>query len=283
MTTPANHFYWDKLVNRQVAVWEAREQQRQLHPERMESPGEYAYITISRAYGALGYKIADAIGSVLNWIVYSRELVEYICDTANIRQRVAETFDERKLNKVESWIANIVDPSSLAFDDYYRHLVRVIVTVAEHGHCVIVGRGANYILPPEHGLRVRITAPMDFRVRMIATRQNLSDKEARKLIQKKDHERAAFVKQHFRVDVRDTDGYDLVLNVANFSIEQAFHIIIQSLQTKLNIETPGLATEPTLPRLSSLDDAQDPPDEEPSPETETKTETETESEIENVL
>jgi cytidylate kinase len=243
MTTPANHFYWDKLVNRQVAVWEAREHQRQLHPERMNSPCEFAYITISRAYGAMGYKIAETIGSYLNWSVYSRELVEYIAETANVRQRVAESFDERIRNKVESWITTMVDPSSMAHDDYYNHLVRVIVSVAEHGHCVIVGRGANYVLPPDHGLRIRLTAPLDFRVHMIAERQKISEKEAKKLVQRKDYERAAFVKQYFHVDIRDTDGYDMVINIANFSIEQAVQMICHGLRVRLNVGMPCPGSE----------------------------------------
>ena len=39
----------------------------------------------------------------------------------------------------------------------------LVMTIGEHGHAIIVGRGAARILPPEGGLSVRIVSPFERR------------------------------------------------------------------------------------------------------------------------
>jgi cytidylate kinase len=43
----------------------------------------------------------------------------------------------------------------------------VINTIAEHGRAVIVGRGANLILPPEKRFSIRVIADRDLRIRNV--------------------------------------------------------------------------------------------------------------------
>jgi cytidylate kinase len=108
--------------------------------------------------------------------------------------------------------------------EYLGHLTQVIGTLAEHGNCIIIGRGANYLLPHRGVLKVRIIAPIKMRVRIIMKKENSEEDAKRKLIMV-DSERKAFTRQYFNTDIDDPVDYDLVINTGYLSIEKAAKII----------------------------------------------------------
>jgi cytidylate kinase len=108
--------------------------------------------------------------------------------------------------------------------EYLGHLTQVIGTLAEHGNCIIIGRGANYLLPHRGVLKVRIIAPIKMRVRIIMKKENSEEDAKRKLIMV-DSERKAFTRQYFNTDIDDPIDYDLVINTGYLSIEKAAKII----------------------------------------------------------
>ena len=57
---------------------------------------------------------------------------------------------------------------------YVRHLIETLLTLAMHGKCIIVGRGANVVVPSETVLRVRLIAPLGERIATVCERRNLS-------------------------------------------------------------------------------------------------------------
>jgi cytidylate kinase len=62
----------------------------------------------------------------------------------------------------------------LDFDYFHRDIVEGIAKSA-----VIVGRGANFILPPEERISIRVIAPLDKRVRNVADWHNTSLEKTR--------------------------------------------------------------------------------------------------------
>ena len=69
---------------------------------------------------------------------------------------------------LSDWISALLGDQQLWPYEYLHHLSRVIGTIAAHGHAVIVGRGASFILPPEISLRLLVVSPLDERIKNVA-------------------------------------------------------------------------------------------------------------------
>jgi cytidylate kinase len=95
---------------------------------------------------------------------------------------------------------------------------------------VIVGRGANYILPASTTLRVRLVALWEDRVRVMTAQLGLSEHDAATWVERTERQRVKFVKHYFGKDVADPRAYDLVLNMSRLSTEEGAEIIIQLLR-----------------------------------------------------
>jgi cytidylate kinase len=187
-------------------------------------------VAISRQAGANGSAVAAAVGRRLGWPVYDRELVEMIAQEAGLRGRLVESVDERRAGWLqECWQAFTAQPSfgRLA---YVRRLVRVLSSLAAHGECVIVGRGAAQVLPPATTLRARLVGPLEERVAVMRDRLGLGAEEARRRVQETDEQRAGFVRDCFHQDPDDPALYDLVLNSCRLGVDGCAELIAQALQ-----------------------------------------------------
>lgn len=74
--------------------------------------------------------------------------------------------------------------------------------------------------------KVRIVAPMEYRVETAMERFGLMREEARQYIQEADEYRSKWGRQIFRADVTDADLYDLVVNLEHVPIDQAASMIV---------------------------------------------------------
>ncbi len=241
MITTDDPIRWEDLVNRQVQLWRKHNKGELDKTGSKICPWNRAHITISRAYGARGYRIGQIIGQKLRWEVYSRQVVEFIADSSNLRHKVIEDFDEKK--KLRTLSQTLFNPSAYSSDKHYRHLVQVILSIAEHGRAVIVGRGGNFITDHDRGLHVRVTASVDYRIQRYAAKEKVSFKEAKKKVERKDRERAEYIEHYFKADIADPHNYDLVLNVEHLTNEQVADIIISSLEAKLGAPRPQKPTQ----------------------------------------
>jgi cytidylate kinase len=197
-------------------------------------------ITISREAGALGNSVAKAIGKRLDWPVYDREILEKVGEEMRRSPRHLETVDERPLNWLEDCLSGFLNEYHVSADAYLKYLACTVRGLGTVGKCVIVGRGANYILPPATTLRVRLIASLEDRVKVIAGRFGLLNREAAAWVKKTERERIGFVKRYFGKDSTDPHHYDLVLNMSRVSAEEAAELIIQMLR---HFEGRVVATE----------------------------------------
>jgi cytidylate kinase len=78
-------------------------------------------------------------------------------------------------------------------------------------------------------------APLGFRVRRLATTEQMSLEAAREDAEKTDRERAEFVRKNFGRDVANPLHYDLILNTGEMSMEDATEIVLRALERKLRV------------------------------------------------
>lgn len=111
----------------------------------------------------------------------------------------------------------------------YQVLVeRLITEVAEHGHAVIVGRGANFILKNWPGvIHLFFRAPLQDRIERVAYVEHLDKEAAARRVTELDIQRAAFIKQTFGADWANPDHYHLVVNTSQMPLAAATASVAQ--------------------------------------------------------
>jgi cytidylate kinase len=169
--------------------------------------------------------VAKKVAEQLGLDLFHGEIIQKIAESADTSSRILETLDEKGLSVLDDWISTLVNRRHLWPDQYLKHLMRVIGTIGKHGRAVIVGRGANFILPREVRFRVRIVAPLDTRVQNVAREFGVSSEEARRRVLRTESDRRAFGRKYFHADITDPVNYDLVINTGTLSIDAAVEAI----------------------------------------------------------
>ncbi|MFH1293527.1 MAG: cytidylate kinase-like family protein [Pseudomonadota bacterium] len=209
----------EKIIDEQVKRWEIMRAQKTGKEEGIP------VITVSREPGSGGGIVAKKVAEQLGLDLFHGEIIQKIAESADTSSRILETLDEKGLSVLDDWISTLVNRRHLWPDQYLKHLMRVIGTIGKHGRAVIVGRGANFILPREVRFRVRIVAPLDTRVQNVAREFGVSSEEARRRVLRTESDRRAFGRKYFHADITDPVNYDLVINTGTLSIDAAVEAI----------------------------------------------------------
>ncbi len=194
------------------------------------------YLLFSREKGAGGSAVAQLAGKRLGWQVFNSELVDAVAEKANVRRELIESLDERDRKTIQDVAAQLLNPQPIGRSGYRTHLREILLTLGHQGDVVIVGRGAQFVLPSQFGLRARMVAPVEMRVQRIASRENLSLKAARVEIEKSDRERARLARREYGRPVADPVNYDVTINTAELTVGAATEIVLTALQRKLAVK-----------------------------------------------
>lgn len=206
---------------------EARIVQEQLDKWQREKAAENVFtITISRQAGAGGSEIARVLAQKTKMDLMAGQIIQHVAESSKMSTKVVETLDEKAMTTMESWVNSMFVSRHLWPSDYLKHLTRVIGTIGKHGNAIIVGRGAGYILPPETTFRIKVIAPLEFRIESMMRIRGLTHGDAQKYIEKRDADRIAFVRKYFQADAMDPLNYDLVINTEKVGIEGAVDTIL---------------------------------------------------------
>ena len=184
------------------------------------------YVAISRQAGAGGSEVARLVGERLGWPVWDKNLLERVAERYRLDRTMLELVDETESSWVYDVLGTWMDCRIISQDKYVSYLMRVILAVARRQPCVLVGRGAQFVLARDKGLAVRLIAPLEMRVQRVMQQRGLSADQARRYIEDTDRGRREFVKRFFHHDIDDPALYDLVINTARRGIEGAVRQII---------------------------------------------------------
>jgi cytidylate kinase len=196
----------DKLVEEQITRWQSNRKRKYKKPLR-------PVITISRLPGCDAWNIAKQISADLEIDFFDQEIVDEIAKNADVSRRVVETVDEQDNSIVLDWLSVLTTERHLWPNEYLDQLTKLIGTIGAHGHAVILGRGASYILPKEICLRVLVVAPLELRIKNVKDAYGVSEKVARQNVMGKESERVAFIRGYFHEDMLNPVNYDLVFNM----------------------------------------------------------------------
>ncbi len=171
------------------------------------------FVTISRESGAGGGQIGRLVSEKLGWDLLDKNLVDRVADRFKLPRAMLEIVDETRGDWVCDILGPWLDPASVTHEKYVVHLSAVIITAARHGNVVVVGRGAQFLLPRRQGLAVRVVAPEKYRVEQVMELHGVDASEAQRFIRDSDRQRREFVRDFFHHDANDPHLYDMVINV----------------------------------------------------------------------
>jgi len=197
-------------------------------------------ICISREVGCGGVNIAKLLSNELDnhsmckkWRVISKEILEESARGLNM--------DPNKLrNYLKEGDRSVFDDVLSAFSEkrfksdrkISKTLIDLILSFASDGHCIIVGRAGHIIARNiEKSLLVKLTAPIDWRIKQIMEKNNLSMRAAIEFIEKTEKERENF-RKHIAGDHTHSEEFDLCINLSRMTIDQTISTIHIAAQTK---------------------------------------------------
>jgi cytidylate kinase len=225
----------DKMVNDQVEKWRAMLRQGARHGLELSKLTGGPVITISREPGSGGSEIARRLSKALNMDLIGAQLIQHVADSAKMSRKVIESFDEKDVKFRDSLLASLFGESRPWPSEFLKHLTEVIGTIGAFGNAIIVGRGANFILPKDRTFRVRIVAPLEYRVNFFMEDRGYSKSQAEQYVIKTENDRKAFMRKHFNADVADPSHYDIIINTASMSLDGAVEAIISAFKKRKDL------------------------------------------------
>ncbi|MBW2202494.1 MAG: cytidylate kinase-like family protein [Deltaproteobacteria bacterium] len=209
----------EQIIEEQVRRWQIIRTEEKKEDERI------TVITISREPGSGGNILAKRLSDQLKFDLFYQEFIHNMAESAHVSVQLLETLDEKGATMLEEWISSLVDGRHLWPDQYLQHLMKIIGTIGKHGRAVIMGRGANFVLPPEKRLSIRVIAPLKTRLQNVCQEFGVTVDQARIRVLKTELDRKAFIKKYFNGDIRDPLNYDLIINTGALTIDDAVNAV----------------------------------------------------------
>ncbi len=175
------------------------------------------FVTISREVGAGGSEIGRRVGERLGWEVFDKNLLDCISECFHLPRLMLDLVDETRGSWVYDVLGTWMDHRLVPHEKFVACLSRVVSAAARRsGHAVFVGRAAQFLLPRQEILAVRLVASPKYRIRQIMERAGISESDARRHMVEIDEGRREFVAKFFHHDITDPHYYDLVINVERY-------------------------------------------------------------------
>jgi cytidylate kinase len=213
----------EQIIEEQMQRWQL------MKSKKVKEKQGVSTITISREPGSGGSVVANKLAAKLDFKVFHQEVLLEIAKRADVSDKLLATLDEKGLNVLEDCISALVYDRHLWPDEYLKHLMKVIGAIGEHGRAIIVGRGANFVVPPQNRLRLRIVAPQDVRIANVARVFDITAEDAKRRIIRTESDRRAFIRKYFNADITDPINYDFVINTGALEIDKAVEAVIAAL------------------------------------------------------
>lgn len=202
-------------------------------------------ITISHQLGCGGAYIGRKLSEILQVPFVDRQILKQTADYLHLPEEDIENREEHVTSFWEKFsrLELFNDPVTAAVAEYFpsdRELFRmesdVIEKIAAQSSAIILGRGGRYILRkfPRH-LSILVHADMGERIRRISQMQHVSEDAARRILEKDDRERSAYLRTYTRLELLDSRNYDLCLDTSAVGLDNSVAIIRGALACKLGV------------------------------------------------
>jgi cytidylate kinase len=188
------------------------------------------FVTISRQAGAGGHSLAaamlelfarqDDVGLFGGWQVFDQKLCEIVASDPVYSRSLDSLLGEEYRTPTSAFFHQVAR-STVDQDMVMARVFQIVRSVASIGKAIIVGRaGSQVTLGLGPGVRLRIVAPEEIRIKGIMELYDINERKARSEARNIDGHRARLLRAHFEVDIDDPLGYDAVWNTGSASMSE---------------------------------------------------------------
>ncbi len=188
-------------------------------------------IVISRQFGSGGRKIGKTLSDRLQIPYYDMALIEMASKRSEADYASLLEVDEKKINRkwyefttevgLEYRIAKI--PMN---EELFSLQAEIIKDLAGQSPCIIIGRGADYILRENSRmLSVFIFADMETKLDVVCRHYNLSREEAAAMIRRTDKQRSVYYNYYTEYKWGDINNYDVALDRGRLGIGKCVDVL----------------------------------------------------------
>lgn len=197
-------------------------------------------ICISREVGCGGVNIArllavelEKMGTCKRWKVLSKEILEESARELNMDpNKLRHYLKEGDRGMFDEILAAFSEKRYKSDRKITKTLVDLITSFANDGHCIIVGRAGHIITRNiEKALFIRLTAPLNWRIKQIMEKFDMDIREATVFIEKTEREREN-LQRHIGGENYQDYGFDLTINLSKLNITEVIGLIKFTAQTK---------------------------------------------------
>ena len=191
-------------------------------------------ITISRQFGSGGRTVGRQLAERLNIPFYDRELVKQVAEETGFDTKFIEENGEFSPSKsIFSFAVSQGVPcmqNGLSVSDFNFCMQRQVILKLAEKPCVIVGRGADYILRDRDDVfDVFIHASMENRADRIVRLYGESEKKPEQRLADKDKKRKIYYKHYTDREWGDAKNYDMCLDSGRIGIDKCVDLIIDAI------------------------------------------------------
>lgn len=195
-------------------------------------------ITINREVGSGGRTVGRKLAEKLGVKYCDKAVIDGLTHKFGLTpERIEEIKAQKKSwwNDINNYYQTLVNSASLPMEAevkldnaiMFETEKRILQELAAQTSCVVAGRTGFMVFRmwPNH-LSVFIQASMEHRIQRVMQRQNVSEEEARGIIEKMDSSREAYIKKYEDTSRYDTRNYQLVISMDELSEDDAADIIL---------------------------------------------------------
>lgn len=199
-------------------------------------------ITIGRSFGSNGREIGERLAEALGIGFYDRNLIDMAAKKSGLERKVVSNADEKLLGRLVELAPNLEFFADDTNEKIYRAQAEVIRSIVKRGEsCVIVGRGADYVLRnrPEV-LKVYIYAPLERRIETVMERYHFKRDEAERVVRHMDKTRRNYYEFFTDRNWDQKEGKDLLVDSSEFGIQGTMELIKAAAECKWQREWDAL-------------------------------------------
>jgi len=178
-------------------------------------------ITIGREFGSGGREFGRKLAELIGFPYYDREIITEISKRTSLSEKYVQNIAEHKpvipfpIHTGRTFFAVMPDYGQSVQAEQHN----IIREVAANSDCVIVGRGADYILRESKPFRIFIYSDIESKIKRCRENQSndyenggMTDKELAKRIEQINKARADYYEFYTGQIWGDKENYDLCVN-----------------------------------------------------------------------
>jgi cytidylate kinase len=185
-----------------------------------------AIITISRGTMSGGEALAGRLSEKLGWPAVGREVITEAANTFNL----SENLLAEQLEKMPGFFRKYTSERRL----YMMALQSALIERALKGNFIYHGLAGHLLLKDvPQVLKVRLIAPMEYRIRQLVHKKQMSREDASNYIKQVDRQRTEWTRWLYNVDWSDPTLYDAVFNLNALPLALIAELICQTAKSPI--------------------------------------------------